>query len=145
MMKILVYTHGKSEFRLVMAHHHMGKAYLKYRCYEQSIDHLTMALKKNSKLAEIKETKLYHAHILTTLSKCYFEIASYDDALEVLMRALDIEEASYAELHKEERGNLATLSLIANCHSKTKNTKRAVEFIEKAEEYAIKMHGERSK
>lgn len=70
--KILVYTHGKSEFRLVVAHHHLGRAYLNYKCYEQAIDHLTMALKKNSKLGDIKETKLYHSILLTSLSKCYY-------------------------------------------------------------------------
>jgi tetratricopeptide (TPR) repeat protein len=72
----------------VVAHHHMGKAYLDYKCYEQAIDHLTLALKKNSKLTELKDSKLYHSMLLTTLSKCYYEIASYDDALEVLSRAL---------------------------------------------------------
>jgi tetratricopeptide (TPR) repeat protein len=66
----------------------MGKAYLDYKCYEQAIDHLTLALKKNSKLTELKDSKLYHSMLLTTLSKCYYEIASYDDALEVLSRAL---------------------------------------------------------
>ena len=66
----------------------MGKAYLNYKCYEQAIDHLTLSLKKNSKLTDIKESKLYHSMVLTTLSKCYYEIASYDDALEVLTRAL---------------------------------------------------------
>jgi len=70
--KILVYTHGKSEFRLVAAHHHIGKAYLDYKCYEQAIDHLTLALKKNSKINEIRESKLYHSFLLTTLSKCYY-------------------------------------------------------------------------
>jgi len=55
-----------------MAHHHMGKAYLDYKCYEQAIDHLTLALKKNSKLTELKDSKLYHSMLLTTLSKCYY-------------------------------------------------------------------------
>lgn len=85
--KILVYTHGKSEFRLVLAHHHIGKAYLNYRCYEQAIDHLTIALKKNSRLTSIRSTKLYHTYILRALSRCYYEIASFEDALEVLAKA----------------------------------------------------------
>ena len=38
--KILVFTHGKSDFRLVKAHYHIGEAYLNYKCYEQAIDHL---------------------------------------------------------------------------------------------------------
>lgn len=76
----------------------MGKAYLNYKCYEQAIDHLTLSLKKNSKLNEIKETRLYHSMVLVTLSKCYYEISSYEDALEVLMRALEIQQVSYKEL-----------------------------------------------
>jgi len=74
-----VFTHGKSQFRLVVAHCHIGEAYLNYKCYEQAIDHLTIALKKNGKLFDIKgtagdhsDTKVYHAHILTLLGKCYF-------------------------------------------------------------------------
>lgn len=70
--KILVFTHGKSQFRLVVAHCHIGEAYLNYKCYEQAIDHITIAIKKNGKLFDIKDTKLYHAHILTLLGKCYF-------------------------------------------------------------------------
>jgi tetratricopeptide (TPR) repeat protein len=95
--QILVYTHGKSEFRLVVAHHHIGKAYLNYKCYEQAIDHLTLALKKNSKLTQIKETKLYHTYILRGLSKCYYEISSFEDALEVLSKAEDIQNTYYNE------------------------------------------------
>ena len=94
-----MFTHGKSEFRLVLAHYHIGEAYLNYKCYEQAIDHLTVALKKNTKLNEIKckfnpkiETKIYHSYMLTTLSRCYYEIASYEDALEVLNRAYDIQQ-----------------------------------------------------
>lgn len=90
-IQILVYTHGKSEFRLVAAHHHIGRAYLNYKCYEQAIDHLTLALKKNSKINNISNSKLYHSMVLTTLSRCYYEIASYEDALEVLTRAEDIQ------------------------------------------------------
>ena len=79
-----------------MAHHHMGKAYLNYRCYEQAIDHLTLALKKNSKLAgTVKQTKLYHTCILRALSKCYYEISSFEDVLEVLSKAEDIQSTYY--------------------------------------------------
>ena len=89
--KILVFTHGKSHFRLVQAHTHLGEAYLNYKCHEQSIDHLTMALKKNGKLFNaIKETKIYHAHILSLLGKCYLEIQSYDDSLDLLNKAYEI-------------------------------------------------------
>jgi hypothetical protein len=48
--KILVFIHGKSDFRLVMAHFHLGSAYLNFKCYEQAIEHLTVSLKKNTKI-----------------------------------------------------------------------------------------------
>ncbi len=95
----------------MQAHTHLGEAYLNYKCHEQAIDHLTMALRKNGKLFnEIKETKVYHAHILSLLGKyvnflrisktvnknlidttrCYLEIGSYDDALDLLNKAIEI-------------------------------------------------------
>jgi tetratricopeptide (TPR) repeat protein len=142
--QILVYTHGKSEFRLVAAHHHMGLAYLAYRCYEQAIDHLTLALKKNSKLTHLQQTKLYHSVLLTSLSKCYFEIASYEDALEVLGRALEIQTVSYKELNEEGKVNVETLRLTACCHLKLKNPKKAHEYIKSALEYSRLAFGEKS-
>lgn len=75
--KVMVFVHGKSEFRLVNSHYYIGEAYRMNGCYEQAIDHFTIALKKNTKLSEIKETKIYHSFILTALSECYFEIQMY--------------------------------------------------------------------
>jgi hypothetical protein len=66
--KIIVFVHGRSEFRLVSAHYYLGDAYRINGCYEQAIDHFTIALKKNAKLFEIKETKVYHSFIFTSLS-----------------------------------------------------------------------------
>jgi len=64
--KVLVFTHGASQFKLVEAHTKLGVAYLNYKCYEQAIDHLTMALKKNGNLFnEEKASQGYHAEILT--------------------------------------------------------------------------------
>ena len=103
----------------------MGKAYLDYKCYEQAIDHLTLALKKNSKLADFKDSKLYHSMLLTTLSKCYYEISSYDDALEVLGRALEIQHSHYKEQGQSDRCYVETYRLTANCYLKTKNYKKA--------------------
>lgn len=40
------------------------------------------------------DTKTYHAHILTLLGKCYYEIGSYDDALELLNKAREIQAGS---------------------------------------------------
>jgi hypothetical protein len=50
-----------------------------------------MALRKNGKLFnEIKDSKIYHAHILSLLGKCYLEIGSYDDSLDLLSKANEI-------------------------------------------------------
>lgn len=141
--KILVFTHGKSDFRLVKAHYHIGEAYLNYKCYEQAIDHLTVALKKNSKLTEIKETKLYHSYMLTTLSRCYYEINSYEDALEVLNRAYDIQQNSSS--NDGPINNTETLQLISNCYLKLKNFKSALQFIEITLDLINKIAGENSK
>lgn len=32
--KILVFTHGKGQFKLVKAHTNIGEAYLNYKCFE---------------------------------------------------------------------------------------------------------------
>jgi hypothetical protein len=45
--KLLVLNYGKSDFRLVVAHYHLGEAYLGYDCLEQAIEHITIALHKN--------------------------------------------------------------------------------------------------
>ena len=141
--KILVFTHGKSDFRLVKAHYHIGEAYLNYKCYEQAIDHLTVALKKNSKLTEIKETKVYHSYMLTTLSRCYFEINSYEDALEVLNRAYDIQQNCSST--DGAINNTETLQLISNCYLKLKNFKSELQFIENTLDLINKLSGENSK
>jgi len=52
--KIMVFTHGKSDFRLASAHFSIGKAYLDTCCYEQAVDHLTIASTKLSKMGDIK-------------------------------------------------------------------------------------------
>lgn len=130
---------------MVLAHHHIGRAYLNYKCYEQAIDHLTLSLKKNSKLGEIKLTKLYHSHILTTLSKCYYEIASYEDALEVLNRAEDMQTAAFSEMNEGEKCNVETIKLMACCHCKLKNYKKAHEYIQRALHFSTGQTGEKSK
>ena len=47
-----------------------SEAYLGNKYYEQSLDHLTTALKLNGSLfSQLDETKKYHAYILTLLGK----------------------------------------------------------------------------
>lgn len=125
------------------AHYHIGEAYLNYKCYEQAIDHLTVALKKNSKLTEIKETKLYHSYMLTTLSRCYFEINSYEDALEVLTRAYDIQQGCTSK--DGEINNIETLQLISSCYLKLKNIQSSLDYINTTLDKITKVHGEQSK
>lgn len=43
------------------------------------------------------DTKVYHAHILTLLGRCYYEIGSYEDALELLNKAREIQAGSSNE------------------------------------------------
>ena len=45
--KLLVLNYGKSDFRLVIAHYHLGQAYLAYECVEQAIEHISVALHRN--------------------------------------------------------------------------------------------------
>ena len=45
--KLLVLNYGKSDFRLVLAHYHLGEAYLAFDCLEQAIEHVSLALHKN--------------------------------------------------------------------------------------------------
>jgi tetratricopeptide (TPR) repeat protein len=89
--KLMVFTHGKSDFRLVSSHFAMGKAYLETSCYEQAVDHLTIASTKLSKMGDIKETKIYNSYVLTSLARCYLALEGYNHALELLLRAYDIQ------------------------------------------------------
>ena len=54
--KILVLTYEKSYFRLVQAHFHIGKEYLRFKCYEQALSHLITAIDKNCKASESSST-----------------------------------------------------------------------------------------
>lgn len=72
------------------AHTNIGEAYLNYKCYEQAIDHITLALKKNAKLFnEEQESKTFNGIILTLLGKCYLEINSYEESLDLLKKAYE--------------------------------------------------------
>ncbi|KAL4465298.1 hypothetical protein ABPG74_002012 [Tetrahymena malaccensis] len=125
--KILVFTHGKSHFKLVEAHTKLGIAYLNYKCYEQAIDHLTMALKKNGNLfGEIKDSQVYHADILTQLGKCYLEVQSYEDALELLTKANELYKTVKGE---NDLSSVPTLNCIAQCYTKMKDYDKAQETI----------------
>jgi hypothetical protein len=68
--KVLVNIHKRDLFILVKAYTNLGEAYLNNKYYEQSLDHLTTALKLNGSLfSKLEETKQFHSHILTLLGK----------------------------------------------------------------------------
>ncbi len=114
--KLLVFTYGKSDFRLAAAHFHQGRAYLACKSYEQAVNHLTVASPKISKISEIKETKVYNSFILTTLGCCYYKVQRYDYSLEVLTRAFDIQNSS--QLQKSSFVAKLTLETLAKSYLK---------------------------
>ena len=84
---------------------------MNYKCYEQAIDHLTIALKKNGKLmvgeedgenqseSQKRVSRVYHAKILTLLGKCYLEIGAFDDSLELLEKAIEVYKTSETDMN----------------------------------------------
>lgn len=61
---------GKKQCRCIKVMNFISEAYLGHRYYEQSLDHLTTALKLNGSLfSKLEETKQFHSHILTLLGK----------------------------------------------------------------------------
>ena len=137
-----MFTHGKTPLLLVLAHAHLGEAYIAYQCFEQAIDHLTIALKKNKKLFEVKgkqyDTKLYHAHILTALGKCYYETAHYAEALEELGLAREYQGS------ENELTATRTLTLISNCYAKQQEFGKALQYINEVVEILRGKLGEAS-
>jgi tetratricopeptide (TPR) repeat protein len=71
---------------------------LAFKCNEQAIDHLTIALKKNGKLFnESENAQENHIDILALLGKCYLELGNYEDALELLMKAYEMAKNIFEE------------------------------------------------
>jgi len=59
----------------VKAHSELGEAYLNYQCYEQAVEHLNVALKKNEKLSteENQEYReIYYDFIISKRLGKYF-------------------------------------------------------------------------
>jgi tetratricopeptide (TPR) repeat protein len=85
----MVNIHRKSNFILVTSYCELGQAYLEDKCYQQSLDHLTSALKLNGNLFQKhSETREYHTHILKLLGRCYMEAGNFKDALNLLDKSL---------------------------------------------------------
>lgn len=119
--KILVFTYAKSDFKLAAAHFHQGRAYLLCGAHEQAVNHLTIASTKVSKISDIKESKLYNSFILTALGQCYYQMQRYDYALEVLLRAHDIQSAGQSQKHSFTAK--LTLELLARSYLRQRREK----------------------
>jgi len=140
--KILVFVHNKTPSYLVTSHCKLGEAYLGYRCYEQAIDHLTTALRKNNKLfSEKTESKKYHAHILTLLGKAYLEIGNCEDAIELLLKALEMTQLCYGE---DDINCASIMTLLANCYTKLKDYDQALEYINRVWDISESKYGFKS-
>jgi hypothetical protein len=73
--KILVLTHGRHLFRLVLAHHQLGKAYFLQDFLRQAIENYSVAIRVNNKLfGDVKATKQYQVLLLTALGRTYMRL-----------------------------------------------------------------------
>jgi tetratricopeptide (TPR) repeat protein len=89
--KVMVNIHKKSSFLLVTAHSQLGEAYINTQCFEQALEHLTIALKYNGEiLNQVSETKDYHIHLLTMLGRCYLEAGSPKESLNLLQKGYEL-------------------------------------------------------
>lgn len=140
--KILVIVHGKTPSYLVTAHCKLGEAYLNFKCFEQAVDHLSTALKKNNKLfSEKSESKKYHAHILTLIGKTYLEMNNCDDAIELLQKALEMTQACYGDDNINCAG---IMTLLANCFTKNNDYDQALEYMSKVWDLSEAQYGFKS-
>jgi hypothetical protein len=53
--------------------------------------------------------------------------------------------AAFSEMNESEKCNVETIKLMANCHSKLKNYKKAHELIQRALDFSKSQSGEKSK
>jgi tetratricopeptide (TPR) repeat protein len=125
---LLVLNYGKSDFRLVLAHYHLGEAYLGFECIEQAIEHLSLSLHKIEKLTpEVAKAELVQVSIMITLAEAFMAQPSFDDALDTLNKAEDREEKYNQQVrnnHKDNREtvrNVKILVLKAQCYSKQRH------------------------
>ncbi len=72
----------------MVAHYHLGEAYLSYDCLEQAIEHISLALHKNEKLIDdLPRTVVLQISMQITLAEAFMAQGNYDDALDTLGRA----------------------------------------------------------
>jgi len=127
--KLLVSVYGKTANYLVTAHCNLGEAYLNSKYYEQAVDHLTTALKKNDKLfSEKSESKKYHVHILTLYGKTFLEMNRCEEAIKFLQKALELNQRCSGE---KDIACANIMTLLANCFSKIHEYDQALDYLSK--------------
>jgi tetratricopeptide (TPR) repeat protein len=114
---------------MVTAYSQLGEAYLDAKCFQQSLEHLTSALKLNGSLFQkLQETREFHTHILKLLGRCYMEAGNYKDALNLLDKSLSMNQQLQGQDHISAAG---ILMIMAQVHSKRKDHEKALELLEK--------------
>ena len=134
---MLVLNYSKSDFRLVLAHYHLGEAYLTFDWVEQAIEHISLALHKTEKLApEIAKVELVQINMYITLAEAFISQGNYDDAIDILGKASSLEDnfnlhqSQNRGEYRETSKNIKTLALKAQCYCKQKNFVDALAVID---------------
>jgi tetratricopeptide (TPR) repeat protein len=136
----MVTIHRKSNFMLVTAHSQLGEAYLNLKWFEQSLEHLTRALKLNANLLnEVEETKDYHTHLLTMLGRCYLEAGNYKDSRALLEKSLAMNKQVNGE---DSLTSCPALQLLSKLGVKEKQFDSAFALLEKVTEIYEKTHSD---
>lgn len=125
--KVLVTVHNRSSFILVQAHCNLGECYLNYEYFEQALEHLTVSLKLNGSLfTTVEDSKAYHPHILTLLGKCYIQAGGIDDGLNLLEKALKMNQSIAGE---DNVSNTYIYSVLAEGYNKKKEYQKAIDSL----------------
>lgn len=116
-----------------MAHYHLGEAYISYGCLEQAIEHISIALHKNEKLAEeIPKTKQLQIAMYITLAEAYMGQNNYDDAIDTLKK-VELMQHQLSENFEEEgqpERNIQAQVLLSQCLCKQKKFVESLSVID---------------
>lgn len=122
--KLLVLTYNKSEFRLILAHYHLGQAYLLHECVDQAVEHVSLALHKIEKFfEEIPEMRFMQNIMQSSLAKALIKKENFDDAIELLNEVIrrEKEQRESEGDNDYEEENASALTLLAQCYAKIKD------------------------
>jgi tetratricopeptide (TPR) repeat protein len=104
---------------------------------EQAIEHISVALHKNEKLfKEVPQTRLFHCLMVNILAECLMRKEEFDDATEVLQKAIELGSEQNSEGsghgvmgHAEEVSNKSKI-LLAQCYCRLKEYRQAIRIVE---------------